>query len=190
MDITPTQAPNCHDPLSCKTIAYSADALKAIRERCRHDQHAKILASGAIATIRELRINHNSIKHNTSRVDFHQKGHNAKNLRCLLNCKTNSTYNIIGATCNVQSLKSKELLISDLIKDYSLDFLTVTETWLSGKTDKQWYQNTEFNHNGLKLYNVTRKNRKGEGLAFMVSSNTVSDTIPRATRSFEYATWK
>ena len=53
--------------------------------------------------------------------------------------------------CNVQSLKAKELLVSDLIKDYSMDFLVATELWLNDKTDKQWYENTEFDHNGLKL---------------------------------------
>ena len=50
-------------------------------------------------------------------------GCNNKNLRKLLNSKTNSTCNIIGGTCNVQSLKAKELLVSDLIKNYSMDFL-------------------------------------------------------------------
>ena len=135
-----------HDPLNTKTITYNATALKAIRDNCKHVEHAKILPFGAIRKIRELRINHNIVKtQQKDRPIFHQTRHNPANLRYLLNTKTNSTANIIGATCNVQSLKAKELLVNDLIKNYSLDFLVTTETWLSDKTDKQWYDNTEFN---------------------------------------------
>ena len=153
VEISPTQT-NQHNShshshgnglLNNKTIAYKASELMAIRENCNHE-HAKILPFGAIAKIRELRINRKTVKsHRDNRPEIHQTGHNPANLRHLLNTKTNSTSNIIGATCNVQSLKAKELLVSDLIKDYSLDFLVATETWLSDKTDKQWYDNTELN---------------------------------------------
>ena len=156
VDIQPTETPNCYDPLSCKTIAYSANALKAIRDNCQHDQWFKLLPFGAIRNIHELRINCRPIKQGANMIkpEIHQHGCNNKNLRKLLNSKTNSTCNIIGGTCNVQSLKAKELLVSDLIKDYSMDFLVATESWLNDKTEKQWYKNTEFNHNGLKLYNI------------------------------------
>ena len=194
MEISPTYIHNSHDPLNCKTIAYESNVLKAIRHNCKHVEHAKVLPFGAIRKIRELRINHNQIKMQSQPQDrtiIQQTGHNSANLRYLLNTKTNSTANIIGATCNVQSLKAKELLVNDLIKDYSLDFLVATETWLSDKTDKQWYDNTEFNKNDLRLYNANRKNRKGGGLALIAKSNyQVSECDTGATKSFEFATWK
>ena len=72
-----------------------------------------------------------------------------------------------------------------------MDFLVATESWLSDKTDKQWYENTVFNHNGLKLYNVNRQNHKGGGLTLIAKSQyKVSECNSGATRSFEYATWK
>ena len=57
VDIIPAQAPNCHDPLSHKTIAYNANALKAIRDSHQHDQQFKMLPFGAVRKMRELRIN-------------------------------------------------------------------------------------------------------------------------------------
>ena len=191
VDIQPTQTPNCHDPLSCKTIAYSANALRAIWDNHQHDQQFKVLPFGAVRKIRELRINCKPTKHNNNRPGICQHGCNTKNLRNLLNAKTNSTCNIIGGTCNVQSLKAKELLVSELIKDYLMDFIVATESWLSDKTDKQWYKNTEFKHNGLKLYNVNRRNRKVGGLVRIAKSQyKVSECKSGATRSFEYATWR
>ena len=192
MDIQPTQTPNCHDPLSCKTIAYSANALKATRNNCQHDQWFKILPFRAKRNIRELRINHRPSKQGANMIkpEIHQHGCNNKNLRKLLNSKTNSTCNIIGGMCNVQSLKAKELLVSDLIKDYSVDFLVATELWLNDKTEKQWYKNM-FNCNGLKLYNINRKNHKSGGLALIAKCQyKVSECKSGATRSFEHATWK
>ena len=44
---------------------------------------------------------------------------------------------ITFATCNIQSLRYKELQVSQLIADYSLDFLVLTETWLNNNHN-QW----------------------------------------------------
>ena len=59
VDIVPTQhTPDSHDPLSHKTIVYSANALKAIRNTCQHDQRLKVMPFGAISKIKELKLNH------------------------------------------------------------------------------------------------------------------------------------
>ena len=42
---------------------------------------------------------------------------------------------IIFATSNVQSIRYKELQVSQLISDYSLDFIVLTETWLNSNHD-------------------------------------------------------
>ena len=58
VDISSTYSiPGSHDPLSHKTIAYSANALKAIRDKCQHDQRLRIMPFGAIQKIKELKLN-------------------------------------------------------------------------------------------------------------------------------------
>ena len=42
--------------------------------------------------------------------------------------------NITLGTINIQSIKHKELQVQELLEDYSLDALVVTETWLTEKT--------------------------------------------------------
>ena len=44
-----------------------------------------------------------------------------------------SDTNIIIGTCNTQSIKNKDLQVSDLLEDYGMDALIVTETWLTSK---------------------------------------------------------
>ena len=49
VDISSTYSiPGSHDPLSHKTIAYSTNVLKAIRDKCQHDQRLRIMPFGAI----------------------------------------------------------------------------------------------------------------------------------------------
>ena len=43
--------------------------------------------------------------------------------------------NFTIATCNIQLLKNKDLQVSELISDYSIDALVITETWLKAKDD-------------------------------------------------------
>ena len=49
-EISPTHKNrhNSHGPLNSKTIPYDAKALKAIRDHCKHAEHAKVLPFGAI----------------------------------------------------------------------------------------------------------------------------------------------
>ena len=75
VDISPTQhTPDSHDDLlSHKTIAYSANALKAIRDTCQHDQRLKVLPFGAISRIKELKLNHKRRKNKQNiRTPFKQ----------------------------------------------------------------------------------------------------------------------
>ena len=53
-----------HDPLNTKTIAYNATALKAIRDNCKHVEHAKILPFGAIRKLENLELIATQSKHN------------------------------------------------------------------------------------------------------------------------------
>ena len=67
--------------------------------------------------------------------------------------------NITIAMGNIQSLKYKELQVSELIKDYSIDLLVLSEMWLTSK-DHWWTQTISLNRHGLNLYIHNRKGRK------------------------------
>ena len=81
--------------------------------------------------------------------------------------KKNRT-NITLGTINIQSIKSKELQIIDLLEDYSLDALIVTETWLTNnEIDTQWLETTPLNRNPYSLIHANRPNGRGGGLALI-----------------------
>ena len=66
---------------------------------------------------------------------------------------------IIFATCNIQSMRYKELQVSQLISDYSLDFLVLTETWLNSNHN-QWKDTMMLNNNQLRLHTGRPKARQ------------------------------
>ena len=92
--------------------------------------------------------------------------------------------------CNIQSLKGKELQVSELINDHAVDILIVTETWLTSK-DQLWCETMSLNRDNLQLHTVNKQNGRGGGLALICKSHYKVSSIQRvATKSFEYATWQ
>ena len=90
----------------------------------------------------------------------------------------------------MQSLKPKELQVSDLINDYSLDFLLLTETWLNDK-HKQWKDCTILDKDGLSLSTADRVGRKGGGLALIHKTAYNTKLLDKGIRpTFEHATWE
>ena len=63
-------------------------------------------------------------------------------------------------------MRYKELKVSQLISDYSLDFLVLTETWLNSKHDL-WKDTTILNKAQLRFHTADRKQGKGGGLALI-----------------------
>ena len=192
VDISPTQhTPDSHDPLSHKTIAYSANALKAIRDTCQHDQRLKVLPFGAISKIKELKLNHKRRKNKQNiRIPFKQSGCNLNNVISIKKQGHKPNNNIIFGTCNVQSVRLKELQVSELISDYSLDFLLLTETWLNDK-HTQWKDCTALNRDGLSLSTSDRVGRKGGSLALIHKSAYKTKLIDKGSRpTFEHASWE
>ena len=61
-------------------------------------------------------------------------------------------------TINIQSFKSKELTLIEHLGSNDADMCIVTETWLNDD-DQVWLQNSEFNKNGWKCYNINRQGR-------------------------------
>ena len=127
--------------LTPKTIRYAPSELRQIQ----HDHSYKLIPIEAIKTIRKFGLNRKRRRHlytirkrELNRNKYRQTKSNAE---FLINVKKTSPYynakTIIG-TCDIQSVKNKDLQITDLLTDYSLDLLAITETWLndSPSTDR------------------------------------------------------
>ena len=72
----------------------------------------------------------------------------------------------------MQSIRNKDLQISDLLNDYSIDILAVTETWLTdNQADQQWSQMTPLNRDPYKILTHNRQGRKGGGIALIIKSD-------------------
>ena len=139
-------------PLNNKSIVYDSNALKAMQCNLEHDQQLRTLPFGLIDNIRRLKLSNKPIK---SRIHLREQQHQYKaNINNLIKIKQSGykmDSKIIFATCNIQSMRYKELQVSQLISDYSLDFLVFTETWLNGNHD-QWKDTTMLNNNQLRLH--------------------------------------
>ena len=97
---------------------------------------------------------------------------------------------IIFATCNIQSLRYKELQVSQLIADYALDFILLTETWLNSNHDN-WKNTTILNWDNLKLSTADQRMGKGGGLALIHKAQYPVKFISSGYKaSFEFATWE
>ena len=181
------------DPYTLMPKTYSARVLRTIRTMSQHDQRLKILPFGAIKRIKELKLNNKRRrrrnKRNT-RVPFKQYGCNPNNLISIKKRGHKPESNIIFGTCNIQSLRPKELQVSDLVNDYSLDFLLLTETWLSDK-HMQWKDCTILDKDGLSLSTADRIGRKGGGLALIHKTTYNTKLLNKGTRpTFEHASWE
>ena len=144
-----------------------------------------------IDNIRRLKLNNKPIK---SRIHLREQQHQYKaNITNLIRIKQNGykiNSNIIFATCNIQSMRYKELQVSQLISDYSLDFLVLTETWLNSNHD-QWKDTTILNNNQLRLHMADWKEGRGGGLALIHKAHYPVQFIKSGNKpSFEHATWE
>ena len=100
--------------------------------------------------------------------------------------------NVIIATVNIQSLKTKELQVSELFDDHGLDIFVLTETWLTNKeTDKNWCEETELNKGLKSLYTHNRSKGGGSGLGLICKSHYKVTVLRKGHKpSFEYCTWE
>ena len=93
---------------------------------------------------------------------------------------------------HIQSLRNKDLQISDPLTDYSIDILALTETWFTDNlSDKRWLQSTPLNRDPYNILIHNRQDRRGGGVALFVKSDFATRLIESGTTgSFEYATWE
>ena len=103
---------------------------------------------------------------------------------------TNINENISMSLANVQSLRSKELLIHDYIHEQKIDMMILTETWLSSE-DAVRIDSSELNKNGYRISTSHRKERKGGGLALVYRENIkVKKLTSKELKTFQLAVWK
>ena len=133
-------------------------------ELLQHDHRLKILPFGAIDNIRKLKLNNKPIKSNRGQ---HQESHQSgSDSRYINKIRFRSDSRIIFTTSNIQSIRYKELQVSQLISDYSLDFIVLTETWLNSNHDL-WKDTCTPNKAQLRLHTVDWK----EGWVRRISTN-------------------
>ena len=100
--------------------------------------------------------------------------------------------NFTIATCNIQSLWNKELQVSELISDYSLDALVVMETWLKAK-DNNWKNTTSLKGDQLKLFTSDRPKNRGGGIALITKNHYQVKCIANHNnnlKTFECTMWE
>ena len=99
--------------LNNKLIVYEPAALRAMREHLQHDQRLRQLSFGTLDQIRKLELNNKPTK---DRLHLRKHLHQYKiNLNNLINIKKSGykmDSRITFATCNIQSLRYKELQVS------------------------------------------------------------------------------
>ena len=153
----------------------------------------------AIKIIRKLGLNRKRRRHlytvQKRKLNKNKHRQSKSNAEFLINVKRTSPYynaKTIMGTCNIQSLKNKDLQIIDLLTDYSLDLLALTETWLNDSpSTERWLHSTPANRDPYKVLIHNRENRRGGGVALIVKSDFATKLVESGdTGSFEYATWE
>ena len=132
-------------------IVYDSNTFKAIGANLHVDARLRILPFEAIKNIKQLQLNNK--KRRSRRLDTWQvfKLTGVNNTNLIKVKKNNSIHanNTIFRTSNVQSIKTKELQVSELLSDHSLDFIVLTETWLTTNhnelTTNQWIDSPTLN---------------------------------------------
>ena len=159
----------------------------------QHDQRLRILPFGTISAVRELKLNRKPIKKKECQQRTplpSQSGPNKSNLIIVKKNRFKQDDNIIFGTCNIQCIHHKELQVSELLHDYSMDFIVLTETWLNSN-HSQWKDTTILNRDGWTLLTGGRPSRKGGGLALTVKTKYKPKQLQHTIhKTFESVTWE
>ena len=157
---------------------YSSHKLKALdntKQSTEDKPKPRLVPYKAIATIRMLRINRKPIRTRHNRLQqLRQKGINRGNL---LNIqisevtipKPNMQCKI--ATVNAQSIRSKDILLTQEIATNNIDITLITETWLNDTPqDTAWLHQSDLLQAGYAISTHNRPTRGG-GLALLYKQN-------------------
>ena len=176
-----TITPGHHDPRfspkdivksSCSTRKFSSDQLHIIRKECnKHPYELLTLPPSTIHRIRRLKIQRRKKRGTRAGVVK-----DAELSMSLIPVATHAFHdikisgNLRIATVNARSLKPKQHFLLDLLIEYKIDILIVTETWINNSdNDKTWSECSVLNTgNGFKLnHGVIRSHKRGGGISII-----------------------
>ena len=166
---------------------YTRDQLFKFKNNLKLDNWYSILHYDTIARVRNLKINKRPRKQDTRKLE--KRIVNTKNLARLRN-SPNLSNNIQKGTVNTRSIRNKTQLV--LENSRNLDFLVITETWLTDTDeDQQWLKTSELDNSDYRIEVQNRTNKKEGGLALISRKhyNPTRQLVNTRYDLVEHASW-
>ena len=169
LDHVPSTHRSQHKVLNTWPI-YTRDQLFEFKNKLKLDNRYSILHYETINRVRDLKINKRPKKQDTRKLE--KRIVNMKNLVRLRN-NPNSSNNIRIGTVNTRWIRSKTQLVLENSRLENLDFLVITETWLTNTDeDQQWLKTSELDNSDYRIEVQNRTNKKGGGQAYSTRNTT------------------
>ena len=144
---------------------YTRDQLFQFKIKLKLDNRYSILSHDTINRVRHLKINKRPRKQDTRKLE--KRLVNTKNLARPKNSQNHSN-NIRLGTVNTRSIRNKTQLVLENSRLENLDFLVITETWLTNTDeDQQWLKTSELDNSDYRIDVQNRTNKKGGGLVLL-----------------------
>ena len=178
-------------------IRYISSELLQLREKVVHHDKYKIIDSQAGVTIRKLRLNHRPVRWGKKIVPRTPVKQNRVNVHNLKLIKVKATFGKNACSkrfsmtlCNVQSLKSKQDVLVELLEDNKTDILVCTETWMKSGNEV-WFQTSDLHRAGYRITKARRQGKRGGGIGPIHKLNVKANKISSGNnKTFEQAIWK
>ena len=128
------------NPTQNKSITYSSQKLREIRNKVKDSKLYPRLNPGTIRKVKDCRINRERIT--STRHEYRSRGVNTQNLITVKTIdfggKVTTPYLTI-ATLNARSVKNKDQLLFQELTDNNIDIGLIIETWLKDtQEDEAW----------------------------------------------------
>ena len=93
---------------------------------------------------------------------------------------------------NTQSIRNKDVALSEHMRSEAIDIAIVTETWVTNSVrDMVWLESNEFMKDGYQISVRNSEGKKREGPAIIYRDNImVTEITQKKQRSFEVTYWK
>ena len=159
------------------------------KNKLKLDNWYSILHYETITRVRNLKINKRPRKQDTRKLE--KRIVNTKNLVRLRN-NPNLSNNIRIGTVNTRSIRNKTQLVLENSRLENLDFLVITETWLTDTDeDQQWLKTSELDNSDYRIEVQNRTNKKGGGLALLYRKhyNPTRQLVNTRYNLLEHASW-
>ena len=120
-----------------------------------------------------------------------QTGVNLYNLLQITRPPAPQDHRLKIATVNTQSIRHKDLQVSEFISDHNLDFVAITETWLTNnQIDNIRLEGTCLNKDHLRMLTNNRVEQKVGCIVLIYKKEYSVKTTKKGTKSlFQYSIW-